>query len=97
MNIENLKSIIIGKWKYQDGRTLEFVTSEDFIFTDKNGVTHPEKQKLLLSEQKDGTLQLSIPFLFEAIGILKSVSNTEIIYHSLELDGTKKERRLTRS
>ena len=96
MNLENLKSIINGKWKYQDGRMLEFVTSEDFIFTDKNGITHPEKQKLLLSEQKDGTLQLSIPILFEAIGIIKSVSNNEIIYNSFELDGTKTERKLIR-
>ena len=95
MNIEFFKSIIIGKWKYEDGRILEFVTSEDFIFTDKNGVSHPEKQKLLLSE-KNGTLQLSIPVLFEAIGIIKSVSNNEIIYDSYELNGTKTELKLIR-
>ena len=97
MNIDYIKSIIIGKWKYQDGRMLEFVTSEDFIFTDKNGISHPEKQKLFLSEQKDGTLQLSIPFLFEAIGIIKSVSNNEILYDSFEIDGTKTELKLIRS
>ncbi|KGL58379.1 hypothetical protein [Polaribacter sp. Hel1_85] len=96
MNLENLKSIIIGKWKYQDGRMLEFVTSEDFIYTDQNGITHPEKQKILLSEQKDGTLQLSIPILFEALGIIKSVSNNEIIYDSFELDGNKTTKKLFR-
>ncbi|QMU64140.1 MAG: hypothetical protein GKR88_07470 [Flavobacteriaceae bacterium] len=95
MNIEFFKSIIIGKWKYEDGRILEFETSEDFIFTDKNGVSHPEKQKLFLSE-KNGTLQLSIPVLFEAIGIIKSVYDNEIIYDSFELDGTKTELKLIR-
>ncbi|WP_430409235.1 hypothetical protein [Kordia sp.] len=89
MNIKYFKSVIIGKWKYEDGRILEFVTDEDFIFTDKNGISHPKKQKLLLSEQKAGNLQLSIPFLFEAIGIIKSISTNEIVYESLELDGTK--------
>ena len=95
MNIEFFKSIIIGKWKYEDGRILEFVTSEEFIFTDKSGVSYPEKQKLLLSE-KNGTLQLSIPVLFEAIGIIKSVSKNEIIYDSYDLDGTKTELKLIR-
>ena len=97
MNIEQIKSIIIGKWKYQDGRILEFITNEDFIFTDKHGASNSEKQKFFISEQKDGTLQLSIPFLFEAIGIIKSVSNNEIIYDSFEIDGTKIERKLIRS
>ena len=52
MNLENLKSIIIGKWEYEDGRVLEFVTSEDFIFTDKNGITHPEKQNYCFLKKK---------------------------------------------
>lgn len=96
MNIENINKIIIGKWKFQDGRILEFITNEDFIFTDKNGISHSEKQKLFLSEQKDGRIQISIPFLFEALGIIKYVSNNEIIYDSFDLDGTKTEIKLNR-
>lgn len=96
MKIEELKKIIIGKWKSDNEGILNFSTSEDFTFTDKDGKTHQESQKLFLSQEKDGTIKLTCPFLFEPLGLVKSYSEHQITYDSLDLDGKRTEMQFNR-
>jgi hypothetical protein len=96
MKVEELNKIIIGKWGLENGGNISFSTNEDFIFTDREGKTNPDKQKMFLTQQKDGTIKLTCPFLFEPLGLIKSFTINEIIYDSLDLDGARSEIKLTR-
>jgi len=97
MSIEQIKSNIIGKWKYQDGRVLEFTSVEDFTLTSRDGNTKTPTQKIFFKEQQNGIVTLSMPSIMEAMGVIKSVSQDKIVYNSMNLDGTKNEMVLTRS
>ena len=96
MKIDELKKIIIGKWRLENGGILSFSTNEDFIFTDKEGKTYPDEQKMFLTQEKDGIIKLTCPFLFEPLALIKSFTVNEIIYNSLDIDGTKTKIKLKR-
>ncbi|MFZ3576291.1 MULTISPECIES: hypothetical protein [Tenacibaculum] len=96
MNIEQFNKIIIGKWKLDDGRILDFSTKEDFLFTDASGETHSEKEKFFSHKNKYDDIQIMIPTLAVGIGIIRSLSINEIIYDDFDTDGSKTEFVLTR-
>jgi hypothetical protein len=96
MNIEQLNKIIIGKWKLNDGRVLDFHTNKDFTLTYSNGEINPEKQKMFLSKNKYGSIQFTCIGLLEPLALIKSFSNNEIIYDSYDPDGTTTEFVLTK-
>jgi len=96
MNIEQIKSSIIGKWKTQDDRILEFATGETFTSTSRDRKSTSPPQKIFFKKQENGSISLSMPSMMEHLGIIKSVNNNEIIYDSIESNGSKNEVILTR-
>lgn len=94
---ERLKKLIIGEWKFIDGRKIEFFPGEEYLLKDENGKPFDdEKHKIFISTEKNGTIILGMPLMLEPMAIFKSISNDLLIYESCRVDGTREEIGLTK-
>jgi len=93
MKIEEIKSKILGKWLYDDGKIIEFLSGEDFEVTTINGYTTPNC-KIVFAKKDDIITFTMIPI--ETVCIFKLIDAKHFIYDSLELNGDRNERILSR-
>lgn len=96
MTIEEIKSIIVGKWKYEDGRILTFSSGSEFTLTTKDGKFTTPAQPIFFKNQENGIITLAMPVIAENLGVIKSIDKERIVYDSLNTDSSKVEMVLTR-
>ena len=86
---------MIGKWKYDDGRMIEFLPDGNYQLTPANGDKAVITDKLFLKEN-EGTVQMTMTMLFEPICIIKRLDDQVLIYTSLDINGPPVDRKLAK-
>lgn len=94
MKIEQVKSLLLGKWKYEDGRIIEFISGEDWNLITVNGDIYPNNK--IFFKNKNNVISFTLMAIMEAICVLVSIDNGYFIFDSIALDGSKIRRVLTK-
>lgn len=96
--METIKFLLLklkGKWKYDDGRVIEFFEDGECELTPRNGKGPKVKGKFIFSSENDKTITFSTPFM-EAKCLFESLDSKKFSYYDIKLDGQKIQRILTK-
>lgn len=93
--IESIKLKLKGKWKYDDGRIIEFFENGKCELTPRNSKETNVSGKFIFSSKNNETITFSTPFM-EALCIFESIDSKIFSYYDIKLDGSKIQRILTK-
>lgn len=97
MDINKVKMMIRGEWKYSDGRIIEFLSNDEYIIKDDKGKPfYDEPHKIFYNKSEKGHVIISMPLVAEPMAVLTLLSNDQLIYDSYYIDSTKEEYILTK-
>ena len=100
MDLKEIRKLIIGKWKFDDGRIIEFINSDEYILRNSLDVpfNNDKPHRIFYQKSKDdtGRIIISMPLLLEPLAVITLLSDYQFIYDSCDIDGSKTKRELIR-
>lgn len=97
MDINKVKMMISGSWRFDDGRIIEFFSNDHYLIKDENGKPfYDEKPRIFYNTTEEGDVIISMPLLPEPMARLDLLSQEELIYVSYDIDGSKEKITLTK-